>query len=182
MNQIVKLLTDKVINLELKIADIPAKFKNEVICELQQRGYLGQDDIDDIRDAKIDEMSIACNETITKGFDVELSDSESHHFSLTTQDQLNLITLSSMALAGDNDIPYHADGELCKYYTAEDINTIVSAATAFKTYHVTYFNSLKAYIMTLAKIEDVINVEYGSEIPDEYQSDILKELNSNIMP
>lgn len=180
MNQIVKLLTDKVINLELDIANIPIKFKNEVICELQKRNYLGQDDIEDIRAAKINEMSLACNEIITSGFDAELSDGESHHFSLTTQDQLNLITLSSMALTGNNEIPYHADGELCKYYTAEDINTIVSAATTFKTYHVTYFNSLKSYITTLDNVDDILDVEYGDDIPAEYQSDILKEIKNDI--
>ncbi len=90
--------------------------------------------------------------------------------------QLNLITLSSLAASGQTEIPYHADGELCRYYSAQDINTILNTATAFKTYHVTYFNSLKAYVESLATIEEIAIIEYGCEIPEEYQSEILKEL------
>lgn len=105
-----------------------------------------------------------------------MSDGQSYHFSLTTQDQLNLITLSSLVVSGQTEIPYHADGELCRYYSVEDINTILNTTTAFKTYHVTYFNSLKAYVESLATIEEISAIEYGCVIPEEYQSDILKDL------
>jgi len=43
------------------------------------------------------------------------------HFSLTTQDQLNLMNLGTMART-QNLIPYHADGEECEFYTSEEIN------------------------------------------------------------
>lgn len=180
MNQIVNMLFDKVIALELDIADIPAKFKNDVIIKLADVGFLNEDNISDIKDAKIEEMSNTCSNVITNGFDVKLSDGEVHHYSLTTQDQLNLITLSTMAAAGENDIPYHADGELCKYYSAEDIGIITYAATSHKTYHVTYFNSLKAYIASLENIADILNITYGVDIPADYQSDILKQLINGI--
>ena len=178
MNQIVKLFFDKVMALELNISDIPAKFKNDVVMELSKIGFLKQNNLDDIKEAKIEEMSAKCNEVITNGFNVVLSDGENYHFSLTVQDQLNLITLSSIAASSDEDnIPYHADGGLCKYYSAKDIVTIVNSATAYKTYHVTYFNSLKSYISSLNDINSVLAITYGIEIPNEYQSDILKELN-----
>lgn len=123
-------------------------------------------------------MSATCNKIITNGFDAILSDGENHHFSLTIQDQLNLITLSSMVAAGETIIPYHADGELCKGYSVEDITTIINTATSFKTYHVTYFNSLKVYIDSMNDINEVNNVVYGIDIPEEYQSDVLKQLLS----
>ena len=107
---------------------------------------------------------------------LRLNDGLIYHFSLTTQDQLNLITLQSMIASGETAIPYHADGELCRYYTVEDISTVMDAATAHKTFHVTYFNSLKAYINSMDSIVDISKIEYGDEIPDEYQSDILKSL------
>lgn len=180
MNQIVKLLYDKVIALELNLADIPTRYKNDVISELSKVGFLNQSNLDDIKDAKISEMSASCNSVITRGFDVELSDKEKHHFSLTVQDQLNLITLSSLATAGETVIPYHADGEICREYSAEDISLIVNAATAFKTYHVTYFNSLKVYIKALSDISQISQIKYGVDIPEEYQSDILKTLLSQM--
>lgn len=133
-----------------------------------------------VKSRKIAEMSAACNSVITNGFDVELSDNNSHHFSLTTQDQLNLITLSTMVSSGETAIPYHADGELCKFYSAADITAIISAATAFKTYQVSYFNALKAYIESLTDIEAVGAITYGVEIPIEYQSDVLKFLLNQV--
>lgn len=132
--------------------------------------------VDYVKSVKIAEMSNTCNKVITNGFNVILSDGNSYHFSLTTQDQLNLITLSSMIASGETQIPYHADGELCRFYSAEDINTIITTATQFKTYQVSYFNALKAYIESMTDIETIGAVTYGMEIPAEHQSDVLKVL------
>ena len=57
-----------------------------------------------------------------------------------------------------------------------DINAILTAATAWKTYQVTYNNSLKKYINSLEKITDISAITYGIEIPVDYQSDVLKAL------
>lgn len=131
--------------------------------------------LDFVRSSKINEMSHTCNRVIESGFDVEIQE-EVHHFSLTVQDQLNLITLSSMAAQGINQIPYHADGELCKFYTAAEINLIVNQATMFKTYHTTYYNALKAYINSLENIEDISMITYGIELPEEFQTDVLRAI------
>lgn len=136
--------------------------------------------IEYVKTSKIAEMNYVCNKVIEGGVDVALSDGKTCHFSLTTQDQLNLITLSSMVAAGETAIPYHADGELCRYYSVEDITKIMDAATAHTIYHVTYCNSLKVYIESLGTIEDVHGVEYGIDIPEEYQSDILKPILASL--
>ena len=132
--------------------------------------------IDYVKSSKITTLSNTCNTVITHGIDVQLSDGNTYHFSLTTQDQLNLITLSTLIAAGQTEIPYHADGELCRYYSVEDITIITETATAHKTYHVTYFNSLKAWVNAMDSIDDIATVQYGTTIPEEYQSDILKEM------
>lgn len=136
--------------------------------------------VDYVKSAKIAEMNATCNKVIENGIDVMLTDGQIYHFSLTTQDQLNLITLQSMIVAGETAIPYHADGELCRYYTVEDISIVMDSATAHKTFHVTYFNSLKVYINALDNITDISAVRYGMEIPEEYQSDILKALYASL--
>ena len=46
----------------------------------------------------------------------------------------------------------------------------------WKTYQVTYNNSLKTYINSLEKITDISAITYGIEIPVDYQSDVLKAL------
>lgn len=127
-----------------------------------------------VREGKIKEMSTMCRRAIENGFDFNLR-GETHHFSLSTQDQLNLMNLSIMAQTQDL-IPYHADGEECAFYTAEEINAIVNAANTFKIYHTTYYNALKTYINALNTIEDISAITYGTPIPEEYKSDVLMVL------
>lgn len=69
-----------------------------------------------------------------------------------------------------------SDGELCKFYSPEDIIKISTGATNFKTYQVSYFNSLKAYIESMNDIESISAITFGVQIPDEYMSDVLKSL------
>lgn len=161
--------------------DLPVE-EEEIVEELPEEPAEEEVDpiteatIEYVRDKKIKAMSAACNHTIVGGFDIVLSDGESHHFSLTTQDQLNFISLASMIANGETEIPYHADGELCVFYSAEDMSAVIEEATNFKTYHVTYFNSLRNYIRSLDDIEVIAAIVYGAEIPEQYQSDVLKAL------
>ena len=126
-----------------------------------------------VRNAKIKEMSAACRAAIENGFDIVLSDGESHHFSLTTQDQLNLMALSNIT---DDVIPYHADGEFTQFFSAADIKAIIDGALKHKTYQTTYYNSLRNYINSLSTIEEISEITYGIAIPEEYKSDVLKVL------
>lgn len=76
--------------------------------------------------------------------------------------------------------PYHASDELCTYYSAQDILTITQVATEYKTYHTTYYNSLKNWIMSMESIADVGAVKYGDTVPSEYCSDILIGITSDM--
>lgn len=129
-----------------------------------------------VQNAKIQAMSKACSETIVNGLDIVLSDNKSHHFDLTLEDQINLLTLKSALDFDDEEIAYHSANELFKFYSYEDIETIIELTEKFKNYHTVYFNSLKNYIKGLDSIDAVSSIEYGCEIPSEYQSDVLKAL------
>ena len=128
------------------------------------------------KEKKIAEMSSTCNATIVRGVDVALSGNEVKHFSLTVEDQLNLISLQSMASSGNFLIPYHADGEECMYYTLEDFTAIVNAATTWKMYHESYFNNLKSWINRLESVADVGAIYYGISIPDEFLTDVMRDI------
>ena len=128
--------------------------------------------IDFVRQSKLSEMSYECRKAIENGVDIEVK-GEKRHFSFTTQDQLNLMSLSTMAQTSDI-IPYHADGEQCIYYTAAEINEIIAAMNNHKIYHTTYYNALKAYINSLETIEEISAITYGTPIPDEYKTEVLK--------
>lgn len=133
-----------------------------------------------VKVAKIREMKNTCENLIYAGIDVTLSDEESHHFSLTDHDQLDIFKLEMIARSGEQEfLPYHEDGELCKFYPAQDIIAIADCATNFIMYHTTYFNSLKAYINSLRSLNTVARVVYGMDIPEKYQSDVWKEINKN---
>ena len=136
----------------------------------------GEEPLNTIKANKTAEMSAACRAAIVAGFDVTLSDGKDHHFSLTVEDQLNLNALFGLLASGAQQVPYHADGETCVYFTAADMQTVVQEATAHKTYHESYFNSLKAYIASKRTAASVDAIEYGTEIPEQYQSDVLKAL------
>lgn len=123
-----------------------------------------------VREAKLKEMSNECKKSIENGFNIILSDGGTHHFSLTTQDQLNLMALQN----AEGMIPYHADGEQTKFYPASDIHAIIDMASKHKTYHTTYYNSLKSYINSLSTMEEIAAITYGILIPNEYKTDVLK--------
>lgn len=133
-----------------------------------------------VKESKINEMNSKCNKMIVDGFDIKLSDNNMYHFSLTLQDQLNLITSAQMISNGVQKIPYHADGCACKYYSINDMGKIIEMANLFKTYHISYFNSLKSYIESLQDMEIISAVSYGDEIPEEYQSTVYVELKNKL--
>jgi hypothetical protein len=123
---------------------------------------------------KIKAMKRACQQAIYAGFDVEWEDHTTSHFSMTEQDQLNLMELSTMIASGMPSLPYHADGETAKFYTVEEAQKIINASTKHKMYHTSYFNCLKQYIQSLETIEEVAAITYGDTIPAEFETDVYK--------
>ena len=136
--------------------------------------------LDELKEQKISEMSTTCNTTITNGFDVTLS-TGTEHFSLKTEDQLNLfgkqaqISQDVSVISENKGYEYHQDGELCKYYSLDDMLLIINTAMAYKSYHTTYCNSLFRWIEQMNTKEEVNAVYYGIEIPEAYQSEVLKD-------
>ena len=63
-----------------KLDDVPDKIKSSVVNELIKLGMITDENIDAVKEAKIAEMSIVCNEIIVQGFDITLSDNQKHHF------------------------------------------------------------------------------------------------------
>ena len=129
-----------------------------------------------VKDSKIQYMSYLCNQTIETGILITLSDGLEHHFALTKEDQINLMERQAQLMAGATQVAYHADNGQCTYYSAEDMTKIIQTSIFFKDYQVTYFNSLKYYINCMDDMATISAVEYGMEIPVEYQSQPLKDL------
>lgn len=131
-----------------------------------------------VRKRKLKQLSDICNAMIENGFDLVLSDGVSHHFSLTLQDQLNLMDLQR-ALDEGNDLVYHADDELTQFYREEDALDILTGASKWKQYNMALYNSLKNWINSIEDISVIDAISYDSEIPEEYCSIVLQSLTEN---
>ena len=130
--------------------------------------------LEELKAAKKREISQACETTIYSGVDVTLTDGSTEHFSLTEHDQLNLFGKQVQLAAGTTELEYHADGQPCRYYTAEDMQIITSAAMAYVSYHTTYCNAINMWISGTQSTEEIQQIYYGADVPEQYQSDVLK--------
>ena len=127
---------------------------------------------DPYRERKIAECNDACARAIVKGCDVTLEDGTVEHFALTAEDQINIATAEKAVRAGATQFPYHADGKLCRLYDAKDIMNIINTATAWKTYHTTYFNHLKQWINRTEEKADILAIHYGDELPEDLKQSL----------
>lgn len=126
------------------------------------------------RTHKREEISQACEKTIHAGIDVELSGGV-EHFSLKDKDQLNLFGKQVQITAGVERIEYHQDGNPCKFYSAEDMIALTKAAMAYVSYHTTYCNSVFSWLEGCKKASEMTGITYGAAVPEEFQSEVLKE-------
>lgn len=128
--------------------------------------------LEEVKGDKINEISAACKETIFKGIEVTLSDGSVRHFSLKTEDQINLNGLLGQINLGnikpENGVPYHADGEMCTMFSVVDFTLIANTAMSFILRQTTYCNHLMSYVKSLDNVSDVRAVVYGRELTGEF--------------
>ena len=119
--------------------------------------------------AKLTEISKSCEDYIYAGTNVTFSDSTTEHFTYTLADQSNISEMFMAVMAGATEYPYHADGEICKIYSKEDIITIYGTLSLFKTEATTYHNSLKAQINAMTDADAITAVKFKeTELTGEY--------------
>ncbi len=115
-------------NIAAAVAADPASWLTSIKAEV-----LAQ-----VRTDKLAEISDACEKTIYAGVDVTLPMGTTAHFSLTEKDQINITAAQNAIKAGATQFPYHADGDLCRMYSPDEIAAIETAATKYVLYHTTY--------------------------------------------
>ena len=133
-------------------------------------------DLDTLRAAKLAELSDACNAAIVAGCDVTLTDGTAQHFALEETDQINLNAAYTACQQGATEYPYHADGQLCRLYSAADIIAIGDAATAHKLYHTTYCNHLLTWARRAEAADKLSDIVYGAELPGDLAANMVKVL------
>lgn len=125
--------------------------------------------IEEYKMAKIETMRSMCNFCITSGIDVN-----DEHYSLTTEDQLNITRLGLQAMdeRDSSILVYHADTKPARVYSKQEMEYIYHKAVIWINYHITYFNLLKQYIETLTNVLDVLTVNYLMDLPKEYMTQL----------
>lgn len=102
--------------------------------------------IDYVRASKISELKHDCNKAITNGVDIKLSDGETRHFSMSLEDQINLLTMA-----------YLADESV---YSTKDMKTIITETNAFKNSHIAKCKQLESRVNSLNTIQEIFAVHY----------------------
>ena len=121
--------------------------------------------LDEKRAAKHAEISAASEAAIKAGMDVTTTQG-TEHFSLQETDQINLTAAVTAVQQGAAGYPYHADGELCRMFSAAEISAVGEASIAHKLYHTTYCNHLFAWIRR-ATASELAGITYGAELPED---------------
>lgn len=158
------------------------QIENPTEEQLIQAGYTYIEDkiieptLDEIIQDKLKELEVSYDKFLDSGCDVVLSDGIAHHFQLNVKNQVELLGIQTMIMANKEQIPFH-DTEGCKFFSLDDAITISQECENFVMYNQTYFNSLVNYVKAMTDKDTVNSIVYGAEIPEEYQSDVLKVLN-----
>ena len=128
--------------------------------------------IEALRETKLQEVGAACSAAIYAGIEVDGA-----RYSLTEHDQTEIMAQYTLVKEGAQAVPYHADGELCRMYPAEEFGALAQAATAHVFAHRTYCNHLNAWIHR-AGLEELAGIVYGAPLPedlDQHMMEILAE-------
>ena len=129
-------------NEEIVIEEAPIVEETPIVVE--------EPTIDFVRSSKILELKHCCNKAITNGVDVKLSDGETRHFSMSLEDQINLLT---MAYLSDESV-----------YSTDDMKTIITETNSFKNQHIAKFKQLENRVNSLNTIQEVSAVNYHEEV------------------
>ena len=132
--------------------------------------------LEEAKEIKIRSLSVACKNKITKGFSLLLSDNKEHHFKLTIEDQLNLMSLENQLNSEQNTFVYHSTNNPCRVFSREDIKKLVKTFRFFTIYHTTYFNAAKHYIKSLTDIEKIKSFSYGLDVSSCVTDAVVKQI------
>lgn len=99
---------------------------------------------EEILNNKINELSYVCQYTIESGLDIN-----GLHYSYTEKDQINLNDIVNTVKLTGLPLGYHADGQNCTEYSAEELMNIYIQLAMNKYCQQTYFNQSREYLKSL---------------------------------
>lgn len=165
------------------------KEEYDYLCSLITKGEPLDIDLVKARKEKIAEMSAMSEQAIYAGTDITLSDGKTYHFSLTGHDQTKIGFLATAAQTAQmlesmgvptnetgKDYPWHADGGDCIFYSRQDMITIGTVMQNYITYHNSYFHALRNYIEQMNNPLEIMEIQYGIEVPRMYCGEVYQTI------
>ena len=132
--------------------------------------------LDGAKEAKIRDINNACKQAIFDGTNV-VTTKGTEHFSMTSDDQTDLTAQNlKIVIGGATAVPYHADGQPCRLFSAAEFSKVVAECDAYKTRQLSLCNAFHQWINRCTNINDVNKITYNSQLP----SDLLVTLNGVI--
>lgn len=135
--------------------------------------------LDKARRSALQRLSSQCKANISAGFSLTLSDGKSYNFKLTTEDQLNLMSIEGQLNAGAETVIYHATSQPCRIFSRDDMLKVIKAFRHHITYHTTYFNAVKQYINSLTDMEKIKKFSYGTDVSVIVKDRVVKKILRN---
>lgn len=127
--------------------------------------------LEELKEWKIDQLSLMGEQTIFNGADIELTDGTIKNFTYDLEDQSNLLNAMFIIQALDDltiTIPYHGHGEPCELYSALDILAIYIGLQIFSTTVQTIVNMKINWVRECETKEEVRAITFETPLPDEW--------------
>ena len=126
--------------------------------------------IEEVRAAKLAELSAACEAAIVAGVDVETAYGTGHYgLSLGTRSTSRRCTTRRRRALPARITPTDSP---CMIYSAADIITLYRAAQGWKIYQLTYFGQLKQWVDRETDAAAVQSITYGAELPTDLAAEM----------
>lgn len=137
--------------------------------------------LDDIKEAKLIELSSFCESSILDGITITTEDGVERHFAGDEQDQINIDQVLRACDGGAPGWLYQSEGEdgqagECFWCTATDAKKISNGLAIDKTEKRTRHNIMKKMVLSLTTVEEVLAVQWGQPLTGQW----LEEYNTKM--
>lgn len=120
------------------------------------------------------QIGAACRDEIYAGTQVELTDGTIEYYTYDDDDQRNLTNAVIILIVAPEAryVPYHPSGGYCRMIPSIDLLNIYGTLQVRLTYLVTRCNYLTKWIRTMTTKEELLEVNWKTELPEEYQQQV----------
>ncbi len=127
--------------------------------------------LDEVKEMKKQEIRAAYQTVKAAGVDIEIS-TGTERFPMNEENVTFLFGKQMEITAGRELISYQDAQDHCKFYSCADMQTIINTAFAFVDFQTTYRNNLCEWVDKCQDVQEVEQIYYGAEIPEEYRNEV----------